>query len=240
MHKSVFVLFISTLFCLISCAQNNNHSKEKTIQTYASDAEIKETQIVIKKKYINYDAKRRALSVEYLRTRHGIPCENPVISPKIIVLHYTGGGTLQSNFNYFNQTEIEAGREKNRKQSKLNVSSQFLVDRDGTIYQIMDDSLFARHAIGLNYCAIGVENIGGGKNPLTKEQVAANIKLVRHLCKKYKIEYLIGHSEYTRFRNTPLWRETDPGYITYKADPGEDFMKKVRAQLTDLKLKDKP
>ncbi len=240
MNKSVFFSFICIIFCQISSAQNKNGSTVIKIQTLTNESEKRETQIVIKKKYINYDAKRRALSLEYMKTRHGIIRENPVIEPKMIVLHYTGGGTLQSNYNYFNQTEIEAAREKNRKQSKLNVSAQFLVDRDGTIYQIMDDSLFARHAIGLNYCAIGVENIGGDKNPLTKEQVSANIKLVRHLCKKYKIEYLIGHSEYTRFRNTPLWKETDPGYITYKADPGDDFMKKVRAQLTDLKLKDKP
>jgi N-acetylmuramoyl-L-alanine amidase len=240
MNKFLFFLLVYAIFSPFTYAQKNNGSNGNKIQINATESVIKETQIVIKKKYINYDAKRRALSLEYMKTRHGLTRTTPVIEPKMIVLHYTGGGTLQSNYDYFNRTEIEAGREKNRKQSKLNVSAQFLVDRDGTIYQIMDDSLFARHAIGLNYCAIGVENIGGDKNPLTKEQVAANIKLVRHLCKKYKIEYLIGHSEYTRFRNSPMWKETDPGYITYKADPGEDFMKKVRAQLTDLKLKDKP
>ena len=120
------------------------------------------------------------------------------------------------------------------------MGSQYLIDRDGKIYQLMPDTLLARHAIGINYCAIGVENIGGDNNPLTQAQVVANAKLVRYLSKKYKIEYLVGHSEYTVFRNTPIWKETDPKYITYKSDPGKKFMEDVRALTKDLGLKAKP
>lgn len=54
------------------------------------------------------------------------------------------------------------------------------------------------------------------------------------------IEYLIGHSEYGIFRNSKLWKETDPNYFTAKEDPGKDFMSKVRLLVTDLHLKDKP
>jgi len=104
----------------------------------------------------------------------------------------------------------------------------------------MKPSQFARHTIGLNYCAIGVENIGSKKQPLTEKQVEANAQLVRYLNQKYKIEYLIGHSEYGVFRNSKLWKESDPNYFTGKEDPGKDFMNKVRQQVSDLKLKDKP
>lgn len=215
-----------TLFCLLFCFGFAQKTANK--------------QIEIIDKPIVFDSNRTALSLEYLRNRHGLNQSSPVIDPKIIVLHYTSGGTLNSNFNYFNSSEIENARTLNKKQSKLNVSSHFLVDRDGKIYRLMDETLFARHTIGLNYCAIGIENIGSKKNPLTPEQVQANIELVRYLSDKYEIEYLIGHSEYGKFRNSKLWKETNPDYFTYKDDPGDDFMKKVRAGVKDLNLKKEP
>jgi N-acetylmuramoyl-L-alanine amidase len=200
----------------------------------------KDTSIQIIQLPINYSKERIKLSIEYLKIRHGITQTSPTITPTIIVLHYTDGGTIKSIHNYFNPATIEDSRPLNKKVSALNVGSQFLIDRDGKIYQLMPDNFLARHAIGINYCAIGVENIGGDNNPLTQAQVIANAKLVRHLSKKYKIEYLVGHSEYTVFKNTPIWKETDPKYITYKVDPGKKFMEGVRALTKDLGLKAKP
>ena len=200
----------------------------------------KNDEIVIIDKPINYDSTRIKLSLDYLKTRHGLLQDKPIIEPTIIVLHYTDFGTLESIFNYFNNTEIENSRSLIKSQSLLNVSAHFLVDRDGKIYRLMQETLFARHTIGLNYCAIGIENIGSAKNPLTKEQVIANIKLVKYLCGKYKIEYLIGHSEYLSFQKSSLWKETNPDYFTYKSDPGDDFMKEVRSGLENYNLKYKP
>lgn len=191
-------------------------------------------------KPINYSPERAALSLEYLKEHHGLTQKKPTIVPKMIVLHYTAGGTAESNFRYFNKTHLESARNTLKKQSTLNVSSQYIIDRDGTIYQLMEPNMFARHTIGLNHCAIGIENIGGKKQPLTESQVTANAQLVRYLAKKYNIEYLIGHSEYGAFRNSHLWKETNPNYFTVKEDPGKDFMKKVRLLVEDLKLKEKP
>jgi N-acetyl-anhydromuramyl-L-alanine amidase AmpD len=193
--------------------------------------------IRIVEKPISFSEERKKLSVEYLQNRHGLNLKKPIITPKIIVLHFTDGGTIKSVFNYFNNTTIETGRSYNKKQSKLNVSSHYLIDRNGTIYHLLADTLFARHTIGLNYCAIGVENIGSVSNPLTDEQVAANIALIKHLTQQYPIEYVIGHSEYGKFRKTPLWKETDPTYYTGKTDPGESFLKKVREGIKNLKIK---
>lgn len=198
------------------------------------------SEIKIISKPISYNEERVRLSLEYLKDHHGLVQKTPVIIPKMIVLHYTAGGTVESNYKYFNKTHLENTRNTLKKQSTLNVSSQFIIDRDGTIYQLMEPNMFARHTIGLNYCAIGVENIGSKKQPLTEKQVTANVQLVRYLAQKYKIEYLIGHSEYGVFRNSKLWKESDPNYFTGKEDPGKDFMNKVRLQITDLKLKDKP
>jgi len=57
----------------------------------------------------------------------------------------------------------------------------YLIDRDGTIFQQLPDTVFARHVIGLNHCTIGVENVGGGKDPLTKAQLKAKEQLIRYL-----------------------------------------------------------
>ncbi len=54
----------------------------------------------------------------------------------------------------------------------------------------------ARHVIGLNHYAIGIENVGGveGALELTEAQVQSNAYLVRYLKNKYPtIQYLIEH-----------------------------------------------
>ena len=198
-------------------------------------------QIKIVDKPITYDSTRVRLTLEYLKERHGIIQHSPTIQPKMIVLHWTAAKTFSSTFNAFNPSKLPNGDRKDiAKVSSLNTSSQFLIDRDGTIYRLMPENYFARHVIGLNYCAIGVENVGSSNFPLTEAQLKANIDLVRYLSNKYKIEYLIGHYEYILFKGTPLWKETNPNYQTIKNDPGADFMLKVRNSIKDLKLKGVP
>ena len=158
----------------------------------------------------------------------------------MIVLHWTASRSLMGTYNAFNKSILPSGRKNLTGASSLNVSSHFLVDRNGTIYQLLPDTTFARHVIGLNYCSIGIENVGSNDYPLTKAQLIANEKLVRYLSKKYKIQYLIGHYEHTLFRNTSLWRETNPYYQSGKIDPGKTFMKNIREELQDLNLKGAP
>jgi hypothetical protein len=191
-------------------------------------------------KPIVFDSQRAELSLEYLKERYGIMARTPAIHPVMIVLHWTDIPSLEKTFDAFNRSTLPAARNGIKQAGLLNVSSQYLVDRDGTIFQLMPDSMFARHVIGLNYCAIGVENVGSGKNPLTKEQLKANVQLIRYLKSKYPIEYVIGHYEYKLFRGTPLWKETDPNYLTQKTDPGVSFMKKIRERIADLHLKGAP
>ncbi|MCL1033712.1 peptidoglycan recognition protein family protein [Elizabethkingia anophelis] len=195
--------------------------------------------INIIQKPIEFNQERIDLSLDYMRTHYGIVQKTPTINPLMIVLHYTEVGTLEHNIRYFNNTYLN-GRKNLSRESALNVSSQFIIDRDGSIYQLMPPTQFARHTIGLNYCAIGIENIGGSKQPLTEAQAEANAKLIRYLTKKYSIQYLIGHSEYSAFRNSSLWKEKNPNYFTEKYDPGASFMQKVRTKIQDLHLKSAP
>ena len=190
---------------------------------------------------IVFDSKREALTLEYLEQRYGLLKKEPTIDPKMIVLHWTVIPTLEKTFQAFNQPMLPNWRPDIKSVSALNVSAHFLVDRDGTIYRLLPELTMARHVIGLNHCAIGIENIGDGSElPLTKAQLKANIWLVNYLATKYPIEYLIGHYEYTKFEDHPLWLEVDDGYRTEKTDPGEDFMKKVRKATKNLNFKPVP
>ncbi|WP_266202672.1 N-acetylmuramoyl-L-alanine amidase [Pontibacter kalidii] len=194
----------------------------------------------IQEKPIVFDEERQQLSLEYMEARYNMKQDAPYIQPKMIVLHWTAIPTLERSFAAMNPTLLPGARTEIGAASNLNVSAQFLVDRDGTVYRQLPDTAFARHVIGLNHCAIGVENVGGGKEGMTKAQLKANEDLVRYLKSKYDIEYLIGHYEYQDFEGHPLWKEVDAGYRTKKVDPGEDFMQKIRERVKDLGLKGSP
>ncbi len=191
-------------------------------------------------KPILFDTERRDLSLQYLSERYGLDQEEPRIKPKMIVLHWTVIPSLEESFDTFYPAKLP-NRPDIKSASALNVSAHFLVDRNGTIYRLLPEMTLARHVIGLNHCAIGIENVGGTENlPLTAAQVTANIKLVRYLAQKYEIDYLIGHYEYTFFEEHDLWLEKDAGYRTKKIDPGISFMQKVREATKDLNFKTVP
>ena len=89
--KKIIMNLLVILFCLNAVGQNKQELK-------------------IIEKPIVYNKERVKLSIEYLKIRYGIVQNKPKIIPKIIVLHYTDGGSILSNFNYFNHVEIENER----------------------------------------------------------------------------------------------------------------------------------
>lgn len=184
---------------------------------------------------VSFDQERIDLTLEYLDRRYGLKQSEPTITPKIVVVHYTVIPTLEKSFAAFEKAKLPDWRPEIIDASALNVSSQFLVDLDGTIYRLMPETRMARHVIGLNHCAIGIENVGGTKEvPLTEAQLQANIWLAKYLKEKYDIQYLIGHSEYTNFEGHELWLEVDDGYRTEKSDPGDKFLSDIRAATKEL------
>lgn len=190
-------------------------------------------------KPITWNAEREQLSIQYLKDRHELEKTTATIDPKMVVVHWTAVSSIEVTFDVFNPPTL-GGRADLTGASNLNVSSQFLIDRDGTVFRLLPDTTFARHVIGLNYLAIGIENIGSDDMPLTKAQLQANEKLIRYLKRKYPIEYVIGHHEYQNFQGTDLWKEADPNYRTIKTDPGDKFMNQLRKKLADLNLKSVP
>lgn len=190
---------------------------------------------------------------DYYREVYGSPdFPGLEIDPKVIVVHYTAGATLQGAFDTF-APETLGGRPYLNQAGAVNVGIQFIVDRDGTIYQVQPDNYFGRHCIGLNHSAIGFENIGRGDiteaalrgegqgdDLLTRAQLESNIELIRYLKQKYPgIEVLIGHSEYRQLEEPShpghrFFHENDPEYRTVKSDPGPNFMAALRRELGDM------
>ena len=173
-----------------------------------------------------------SLMSEYSQKHYGSPNYN-LVNPQIIVVHSTETKNLQIALNVF-QNDFLIGRKDIDSGGDVNVGTHFLIDTNGTIYASTPLEYMARHTIGLNYTAIGIENIGfAGK--LTKEQLNSNIKLIKYLKNHYKsIKYIIGHYEY-RDTNSPhyhLFKEIDPTYrFTIKTDPGYDFMQEIKQRI---------
>ena len=195
-------------------------------------------------KPIDFGKERIAMTKSYIKQHYGLKVNNIKITPKIILLHWTAEMSFDKSFKRLQPQKLLTDRKDIAKASLLNVSAQFLVARDGTIYRLMPENWMARHVIGLNYSSIGIENVGGKgnkKDDLTPAQVKANIALVKYLKAKYpSIEYLIGHHEYRRMEKSSLWLERDKGYRTVKSDPGDAFMNKVYSKTKYLRLKRAP
>jgi len=200
--------------------------------------------IKIIKKPIDFSSKRVDMTKEYILKHYGLRVRDITIDPKIILLHWTAEMSFEKSFNRLKPEKLLSDRRDIAKASNLNVSAHYLVDRDGTIYSLMPDNWMARHVIGLNYSAIGIENVGGKGNKrddLTQAQLRSNIALIFYLKKKYpNIEYLIGHYEYRAMEKSHLWLERDSGYRTIKHDPGDIFMSKVKRAVGRLHLKSAP
>ncbi len=180
---------------------------------------------------------RAELTLEYRRAHSDPDAKDLEITPRAIILHFTGSGSAKATRAYFDPAEIEPARTELRRAGAVNVSSHFLVDRDGTIYRLQPETRFARHCIGMNHLAIGIENVGdAGKSPLTDAQVAADAALVRDLARRYPITHLLGHSEVMKLRDQPYYVERDPTYRNEKDDPGDRFMARVRERVADLHL----
>ena len=90
----------------------------------------------------------------YAKRHYGIDSYR-LRDPKVIVEHYTVTSTFQQTWNTFAPDTAD---------SELNelpgTCAHYVIDRDGTIYQLVPRSIMCRHTVGLNYTAIGIEHVG--------------------------------------------------------------------------------
>ena len=101
------------------------------------------------------------------------------------VIHHTGGGTVDSNIGTFKQRGFPA---------------QYLIDKDGKIYQFMPNGALAWHAGSYNSHSIGVEVIGDNDADIANRsksnnnaQLIAAARLARYL--GFSRSQIIGHGK---------------------------------------------
>lgn len=185
-----------------------------------------------------FDQQRLQLTSAYSRTHYGTSSFT-LADPQMIVVHYTAIPTLQKTLDFFKPSHLNREFRRDIAQGgDVNVSVHYVIDTNGTLYQLASEDVICRHTIGFNHTAIGIENVAANADGLTDSQAQATAALISRIRERHPtIRYLIGHHEY-RDRSLPHYRllvEWDASYhFTDKSDPGPLFMARVRQLLKDV------
>jgi beta-N-acetylhexosaminidase len=129
----------------------------------------------------------------YARRHYGIS-SYALNGPKVIVEHVAVASSAAATRSAF---------VPDRRDPELNelpgTCAHFVVDRDGTIYQLVSLRLMCRHTVGLNYTAIGIEHAGfkDGDVLNNRRELAASLRLTAWLKCRYgvRLSNVIGHNE---------------------------------------------
>jgi N-acetylmuramoyl-L-alanine amidase len=142
---------------------------------------------------IPFPAKRKREMRAYARRHYGLD-DFRLRDPHVIVEHYTDNDSFSATFNTFARDvpDVELGE-------LPATCSHYVIDRDGTIYQLVPTRLMCRHTVGLNYTAIGIEHVGTSDAAVLGDsrQLKASLTLTRYLQSRYGIatRNVIGHAE---------------------------------------------
>jgi len=143
-------------------------------------------------KPIPYGPRRRAEMAQYAEKHYGF--RSWVLRPKVIVEHYTANESFSATWNAFaaDVPDPELGE-------LPGTCAHFVVDRDGTIYQLVPLNVMCRHTVGLNDVAIGIEHVGTSDAEVLHDaaQLRSSLRLTRWLMAKFHISLanVIGHNE---------------------------------------------
>jgi beta-N-acetylhexosaminidase len=163
---------------------------------------------VIVQKPIPFGAERRAETARYAARHYGVHSWR-LSHPHVIVEHYTASTSFSSAWNTFARDTPDVELHE-----LPGTCAHFVIDRDGTIYQLVPLTTICRHTVGLNWTAIGIEHVGTSDAQIlsSPRQLAASLRLTLWLMHRYGISLpnVIGHSEsltsaYHRERYAP-WR----------------------------------
>ena len=144
-------------------------------------------------KPIPFGPARRAETASYAERHYGIHTWH-LQGPHVIVEHYTANDSFSSTWNAF------ASDTPDPELHELpGDCAHFVIDTDGTIYQLVPLTTMCRHTVGLNYTAIGIEHVGDSDAQILSDprQLRASLRLTLWLMATYHVELrnVIGHAE---------------------------------------------
>ncbi len=165
-------------------------------------------------KPIPYGAVRRAEMAAYAKKHYGI--DSWKLRPRAIVEHVTATDSFSSVYNTF------ASDSPDYELHELpGTCAHFVIDRDGTIYQLVPLNIMCRHTVGLNWAAIGIEHVGTSDAEVMHDaaQMRSSLALTVWLMWRYSIPLanVIGHNESL---TSPLHKEL---YLPWRCQTHGDW-----------------
>ena len=144
-------------------------------------------------KPIPFGPERRAQMEAYAIRHYGIHTWK-LVDPHVIVEHYTANDSFSATWNTF------ANDSPDPELHELpGDCAQFVIDTNGTIYQLVPLDTMCRHTVGLNYTAIGIEHVGTSDAQILHDprQLQASLDLTLWLMARFHISLpnVIGHAE---------------------------------------------
>lgn len=146
-------------------------------------------------KPIPFGPARKAEMVAYARRHYGSFLQPTwrLIHPRVIVIHYTDASFIST------YTTFAADVPDSELHELPSTCAHFVIDQDGTIYQLVRLGTMCRHTVGLNWTAIGIEQVGYSDGQVLGDhrEVTAALRLVGWLRNRFQIpiQNVIGHNE---------------------------------------------
>ena len=185
--------------------------------------------------YQNWESEYRAY---FKRHYHDT---NLTMKPSLICMHYTVIGDAQAVYNSFTRgTHMCAGDEGT---AFGHVSVHLMIDKDGTVYQLLPFERRCTGAYGVNHKAISIEMVAYSEADLLSrlEQVYSSFCVVRDLMKRYDIPLsgIIAHYEVSAGKSvvSDYLDYADSSYpdrypsSSARSDPGPTYMSWLRTYL---------
>jgi N-acetylmuramoyl-L-alanine amidase len=144
---------------------------------------------------IPFGPRRRAETAAYVSRHYGSFMQPTwrLTDPRVIVIHYTDSD-FASAFATFATDVPDAELHE-----LPGTCAHFLIDTAGTIHWLVPLDTICRHTVGLNWTAIGIEQVGFSDAEVlgNRQELAASLGLVRWLQCRFHIptQNVIGHNE---------------------------------------------
>ena len=142
---------------------------------------------------IPFPQRRKDEMAAYARRHYGTSSYR-LTNPKVIVEHVAVAPSAATTRNAF-----VPDRPDPELHELPGTCSHFVVDRDGTIYQLVSVRIMCRHTVGLNWTAIGIEHAGYSDGDVlgNRRELNASLRLTAWLRCRYgiRLQNVIGHNE---------------------------------------------